>query len=123
MQIQLEKPEGNTIEGYSDNEIQINGQIYHGSLMISSKHLDNEIGFQSIDELCLEKIQAHIEQVQPEIILIGHQQLGKIVDMELTAHLASQCLGLESMSIPAACRTFNILVSEFRNVMAYLLFS
>jgi uncharacterized protein len=37
------------------------------------------------------------------------------------AMLASRGVGLEIMSTPAACRTFNVLVHERRRVVAALL--
>ena len=42
-------------------------------------------------------------------------------DVDLMAALAARAIGLEIMSTPAACRTFNVLVHERRRVVAALL--
>lgn len=123
MQIQLEKTEGNSIEAYSEGKIQINGQIYCNSLLVSQDKLIESIEFANIKQISYPSILLHIDEIQPEIILIGHSQTGVFADVKLISELASQGIGFEAMSIDAACRTFNILVGESRRVMAYFLFS
>lgn len=122
MQIQLENPEGNTIDAYSENQIQINGQVYNKSLLVSSSFLDTELNIKNIEQLDYQLLKKHIDELKPEIILIGHQQSGKYADPALMAQLAAEGIGLEAMSLDAACRTYNILVGEYRKVLAYLLF-
>ncbi len=56
-------------------------------------------------------------QLQPEVILIGYNGHNKLL-IELIQDLAKKKIGLECMSIGAACRTFNILLSEGRKVVA-----
>ena len=46
------------------------------------------------------------------------ENLADLPDVELMAALAEQRVGLEIMSTPAACRTFNVLVQERRRVVA-----
>ena len=58
---------------------------------------------------------------QPEIILFGTGWLNCLPPRELVFALARRGIGLEAMDTPAACRTFNILVSEERNVAALLI--
>ena len=57
---------------------------------------------------------------QPEIILFGTGWQNYLPPRELVFALARLGIGLETMDTPAACRTFNILVSEERNVAAVL---
>ena len=66
---------------------------------------------------------AHFESLaslRPEIILIGSGSRQRFVDHALGARLAAAGIALESMDTGAACRLFNILVSEDRAVIAAL---
>ena len=56
----------------------------------------------------------------PEVVLIGTGTERVLPDIELMAALGSHGVGLEIMSTPAACRTYNVLVHEGRRVVAAL---
>lgn len=58
--------------------------------------------------------------LRPEIILIGSGSRQRFVDHALSARMAAAGVALESMDTGAACRLFNILVSEDRAVIAAL---
>ncbi len=58
---------------------------------------------------------------QPELIIFGTGWQHRLPPRELVFALARRGIGLETMDTPAACRTFNILVSEDRNVAAVLI--
>jgi len=58
---------------------------------------------------------------QPEIIIFGTGWQSHLPARELVFSLARKGIGFESMDTPAACRTFNILVSEGRDVAAVLI--
>jgi uncharacterized protein len=58
--------------------------------------------------------------LEPEIILLGTGAEIVLPDVDLMAELAALHIGLEIMSTPAACRTFNVLVHEQRRVVAAL---
>ncbi len=58
---------------------------------------------------------------QPEVILLGTGWLNRLPPRELVFALARRGIGLETMDTPAACRTFNILLAEGRNVAAVLI--
>ena len=57
----------------------------------------------------------------PTILLLGTGTERFLPDVELMAALAQRRVGLEIMSTPAACRTFNVLLQEQRRVVAALL--
>ena len=59
-------------------------------------------------------------RVAPTILLLGTGTDRFLPDVELMAALAEQRVGLEIMSTPAACRTFNVLLQEQRRVVAAL---
>jgi uncharacterized protein len=56
-----------------------------------------------------------------EVVLLGTGPLQRFPHPRLLRHLAAAQLGVEVMSTPAACRTYNILLSEGRKVGAALL--
>ncbi|MGI9261947.1 MAG: Mth938-like domain-containing protein [Woeseiaceae bacterium] len=57
----------------------------------------------------------------PEIIIFGSGWKATLPPRELVFALARKGIGFETMDTPAACRTFNILVGEDRDVAAVLL--
>jgi uncharacterized protein len=58
--------------------------------------------------------------LEPTIIVLGTGAQQSLPDVELMAALAELSVGLEIMSTPAACRTFNVLLQEGRPVVAAL---
>ena len=65
----------------------------------------------------------HFEKLialRPEIVLLGSGTLQRFAEHSLMLHLARAGVALESMDTGAACRLFNILVSEDRAVVAAL---
>lgn len=66
----------------------------------------------------------HIRQIlelDPEIVLIGTGNHQVFLDPEMLMHFYQRSVGVETMTTQAACHTFNLLVSENRNVVAALL--
>ena len=58
--------------------------------------------------------------LRPEILLLGAGPRDVVPDPELMAALARARVGLEFMTTPAACRTYNVLAHEGRIVVAAL---
>ncbi|HET7924274.1 MAG TPA: MTH938/NDUFAF3 family protein [Rhodanobacteraceae bacterium] len=58
--------------------------------------------------------------LDPTIIVLGTGTERLLPDVELMAAVAARSVGLEIMSTPAACRTFNVLLGEQRRVVAAL---
>jgi uncharacterized protein len=58
--------------------------------------------------------------LDPTIVVLGTGTEQVLPDVELMAALAERSVGLEIMSTPAACRTFNVLLQEQRRVVAAL---
>ena len=58
---------------------------------------------------------------QPEIVIFGTGWNSQRPPRELVFAMARRGIGFETMDTPAACRTFNILVSEGRDVAAVLI--
>ncbi|KTD21472.1 hypothetical protein E3983_07435 [Legionella israelensis] len=120
MHLHLEKRENHAVEAYSENEIKINAITYQKSLIVSQDAILSELSLQSIQEIDENFINRLIE-FSPEVIIIGHSQPGHFLSAKLISQLSKQRIGIECMSIGAACRTYNVLLNE-RAVVAVFIF-
>jgi uncharacterized protein len=67
---------------------------------------------------------AHFERVaalRPEVVIFGSGARLRFVAPTLLRSLIDARIGVETMDTPAACRTYNVLVSEGRRVLAALI--
>ncbi len=67
---------------------------------------------------------AHFERIaalRPEVVIFGSGARLRFVLPALTRALIESRIGIETMDTGAACRTFNVLASEGRRVLAALL--
>ena len=112
--------EGYVITAYEDNSIAINGKEFNQSLIITAQRLHEHWGIDNIDQLSNE----HIELVlsfKPELIIIGTGKNLVFPKIENYAKIIELGIGVDFMDTPAACRTYNILKSEDRDVVAGLI--
>lgn len=107
------------IEAYTDHSVTINNQIYTHSLIVSNQELITNWRPSYLDDLNEHDFEA-LFQNKPQLILLGTGAEFKMLNQHLLQALESK-LNIETMSTPAACRTFNALSSEGRNVVAALL--
>lgn len=122
MHINLEAAENHAVQAYSDNQIQINSIVYERSLIVSKTEIITELAIKDIQEINEQYLQQLIK-FKPEVIIIGHENTGKFPPMSIISQLSQQRIGIECMSIGAACRTYNVLLSEERAVVAGFIFS
>ncbi len=64
---------------------------------------------------------APVLELAPEVILLGTGPSAVFPAARLRARIQSKQIGFECMDTPAACRTYNILLSEDRRVAAALI--
>ncbi|CAN5291515.1 Mth938-like domain-containing protein [soil metagenome] len=62
-----------------------------------------------------------LADLKPELVIFGSGKRLRFAPPALMRSLMSQRIGLETMDTLAACRTYNILASEGRHVIAALL--
>jgi uncharacterized protein len=110
----------NTITGYGDGYVEINKTPYDHAVVLSSDGAISEWSAQSFDDL-----EAHhfsqLVDLKPELILIGTGKRQRFPKPELLKALISAKIGFEIMDSQAACRTYNILVGEGRQVLLALI--
>lgn len=61
-------------------------------------------------------------RTNPEVLILGTGQKQQFPSIDIMKTFAQHQIGLEVMDSAAACRTFNILLSEDRHVVAGIMF-
>jgi len=108
------------IRAYAPGRVTINEDVFTQSLVVTPGRILADWAPQSIDELRAEHL-AMVTELEPEIILLGTGATLRFPRPELAAPLLDGGIGLEVMDTAAACRTYNVLVSEDRHVAAALI--
>ena len=121
MKLQSDPHSGaNTITGYGDGYIEINKIPYSHAVLLSSDGEILEWPVKSFEELSPADF-AQIAALNPELIIIGTGKRQRFPKPELLKTLIDAKLGFEVMDSQAACRTYNILVGEGRQVLLALI--
>lgn len=93
---------------------------YHSSLILSNPDSVDEWAIRHVNELALHHFQL-AWQNKPEIVLFGSGQRMAFPAHEIRQEFANKGIGFEAMDTSAACRTYNVLLAEGRDVMAWLI--
>ena len=116
--------EGDTTSLLIDRDGELRGRIRHETLIrsviIMPEKIMKDWPPQTCDDLTAEHFDAVIA-MQPEVVLFGSGPRLWWPPSALISAFAKQHIGFEVMDTAAACRTYNILVYEGRNVAAVLL--
>ena len=121
MKLQSDPHSGaNTITGYGDGYVEINQTPYAHAVLLSSDGAISEWPVASFDGL-KESDFAQMVDLKPELILIGTGNRQRFPKPELLKSLILAKIGFEIMDSQAACRTYNILVGEGRQVLLALI--
>ncbi|HVT62706.1 MAG TPA: MTH938/NDUFAF3 family protein [Legionellaceae bacterium] len=115
MEIQLESAEPHAIRSYSSHSIEVNNQTITQSCIVTNTSIQTHWPIQNVEKLTPSDLEPLIQSA-PEIIIIGHNTLQRPSPI-IASYLSTQNIGFECMSLGAACRTFNILLSEKRAVV------
>lgn len=110
----------NTVTGYGPDYIEVNRVRHAGALLLAPDAPVRAWPAGAIPQLRTEHFAAILE-LDPELVLIGTGAEQRFLAPSLTLPLAQAGIGFEVMDTPAACRTFNILISEGRRVVGALL--
>lgn len=122
MKLNLENdPRINLINAYGERTLTINKVVHEGNLLLDANNVVSgwaAAGFEGLSETDFTAIVA----LRPEVVLIGTGARLRFPSPRLLRPLMEARIGYEVMDLPAACRTYNVLVSEGRAVAAALLF-
>ena len=108
------------IRAYEEGVVTIGNIRYERSLILTRERLIPDWRPQRAEELSPQDFEL-LRAEQPEIVLLGTGATLRFPPPALTAPLLSAGIGVEIMDTAAACRTYNILLAEERNVAAALL--
>lgn len=110
----------NTVTGYGAGYVEINRQRFACALVVQP---EGEVrtwradGFETLAAEHFAELLVHA----PEIVIVGTGERLRFPHPRLTAPLTDARIGVEVMDTRAACRTYNILMSEGRRVLAAML--
>ncbi|WP_019626081.1 Mth938-like domain-containing protein [Thioalkalivibrio sp. ALJT] len=108
------------VTGYEPGKVGINQVAYTRSLIVRPNALQAQWPVDTVRDLTLPDLQSVLD-TPPEVLLIGtglHQQFP---DRTVWRHLREQGMGVEIMDTAAACRTYNLIMAEGRDVAAALI--
>ena len=120
MKLQPDRSNAQTISAYGPGWIGVDADKVTHSVIVGSGGLRQAWGGTRFEDLTAEHF-AHLATLDTELIIFGSGQRNRFPPPAWLAPLIARRLGLETMDTPAACRTYNILASEGRNVVAALI--
>jgi len=121
MKIQPDRLDGvNTVSRLEKHRIWVNATAHEQSVLVPWR---GEV--QPWPPNAPGKLQAaHFEQLlslKPELVIFGSGERLRFVSPALSRALVEHGIGMETMDTAAACRTYNVLATEGRSVVAALL--
>jgi len=119
MQLTRESPTLHLIRAWEPGRIRIAERWIAGHVIVSAGEIVEGWVTAAPNAITIEDL-APALAFAPTILLLGTGTDRFLPDVELMAALAAQRVGLEIMSTPAACRTFNVLLQEQRRVVVAL---
>lgn len=143
VELQLQsKVAANTVTAYGDDYIEINEKKYHHAIFFRPEGAVNAWDINKAQEITLDSLvkaasliekdtdpfaflnegsTGPIYENMPELIIIGTGKKQLFISPEVLQPLLSNGIGIECMDTQAAARTYNVLMSENREVVAALL--
>lgn len=143
MQLQSESnPALNTVTAYGTDYIEINEISYQHAVYFAAEGDIHEWNVQQVADITAQSLReitglaqakrdpmafldgdASVQKPKdaPEVVLVGTGERQHLLPAHVTSPLLSMGIGIEAMSTQAAARTYNILISEGRRVIAALL--
>lgn len=108
------------VKCYTPEHISINDTDYTNSVIVSPTTLLDNWRPQTFTELQAQDFEP-ILQLKPDIFILGVGTEHQFPAPHLLQTFYQHHIGVEVMTTAAACRTFNVLASEGRTVVAGLL--
>ena len=105
------------ITGYGENWVKVNQETLTGSFLLGPQTLDTAWRPTHISELEPDDL-TPLFAIGAEVIIIGTGEKQVFPSAATWKTLVQNGTGFEIMSTDAACRTYNVLLSEARRVAA-----
>ena len=108
-----------TIQKVSADAITINGESYSETVAVTPEAVFTGWDPKPLAELADADFEGLLKS-SPELMLVGTGKTGLFPPRDLMFAFARRGIGLECMDTAAAARTFNVLATEGRQVVALL---
>lgn len=102
------------IDGYGPGFFRVGGQVLKGAICVTETGAQPWGGYEDVETLS-----ALADKI--DVLFVGTGAEIAHIPTTLRAMLEEMGIGVETMNSPAACRTFNVLLSEGRRVAAAVL--
>jgi len=110
----------NAVTARAPGEVHVAGRPYRASLVVSPARVIENWPVRDAALLAEEALET-VLGLSPEIILLGTGERQIFPQPRIYAVIASRGIGFEVMDNGAACRTYNVLLAEGRNVALALI--
>ena len=114
------QPTLNTVSAYGPNYIEINAVRHETSILLMPEGPVIPWSCTQFSDLSPAHFQEIADQ-KPALVIFGSGKKIQFPRPELIAPLIQAKIGIETMDLQAACRTYNVLMAEGRNVLAALI--
>jgi uncharacterized protein len=107
------------ITGYGEGWVEVNQVRFSASLIVMPDTV-NKCEISDFDKLTEEHF-TQLLALKPEVVLLGTGITQRFIHPCLSRALTEANIGVECMDTAAACRTYNFLMAEDRQVAALLI--
>ena len=107
------------IRSVTDERIRVGNEVYEHTIAVTTDSVIEQYPEKKVDDLVEQDFSALLDS-NPEVIVLGTGKTNVFPPRDLVFAFARRGVGFEVMDTPAAARTFNVLASEGRPVVALL---
>lgn len=122
MKLDRDKSGGNLVRGFAGGVILVGSESFARPVILTLDRIVRDWEPPEVEQLSVADLAA-VLALEPEVILLGTGSRQRFPAAAVTAHVLRLGVGLEVMNTAAACRTYNVLASEYRRVAAALFVS
>ena len=104
------------IQSYSDKGFRVSGQVYNQAILVKPDEVSlvELEDFNALDPSVLKRLK------DVEVLIIGTGEEQKFLPKDVKEQFQSKNISTETMTTGAACRTYNVLMTEGRPIGALL---
>lgn len=114
-------PDTQMVSAYGPGYVEVNGIRHTSACVFAPQQSPQAWDVAHIGALQSSHIDALLHDPLPEVVLIGTGKQQHLLAPALMRQLIARRIGWEVMDTAAACRTYNILAGEGRQVLAALI--
>lgn len=110
------------VRHYRPGEIRVRGTAYSASLILTPQQIIADWRPQDAADLAAADLERLLAlDPRPDMVLLGTGERQRFPQRDVLAPLLAAGIGLEIMDTAAACRTWNVVLSEGRRAAAALI--